>query len=1537
MEPVCAARATGIQKACIICRSSEEIPSKLRIFQVNTWNSIKKNADLRRKLRSDIFHEVTIQIINKDEFTLSDCYHSPCLRKYSAVKRSTPDSQQTAPESSTPETRTRSSLPVTDEKGILSDDCIFCGKRKKKWNKSMELLSECNTKEGCRSILEAAQKKNDHRLISIFMSGGDLTARRGKYHKSCRRAYLKASEILPRTEQNSVRHIHAETLRIICDYVQHQVIDKKEVILSTSLFDLYTTEFRSRGGSQEDIDRYTVYSLMCKIKEAYSNEICTLLLNRRVGNLIHSSSMSESDARAAFADEHQSFKQYDQVRAVAMYLRSVILSMPKSKSPSPTSVHTLKETSPMLPEPLEFFFRTLYCGLLTDTDLPKENIERRVMSSASDAVFITSRGRVRPWKSTCLGLGMGTLTGSKTVVQMLNRLGHSISYDEVKALETEFAFTVSDNNQETPDGILCKPNLATATAWDNYDVNIETLDGKSTLHSTVGICYQNKSSKDDTKEIEMICRRKRRRYEGSDRDIPPFRATLKSAHFDISASPDDGQYVFEENLLGFYWNWQSLHRQLPLFHGFYSQFVTDDLPQQSVCYMDPIPLPPTRNDVVRDTMIRSLNVAKEVNQSYAIVSYDLAVAIKAYSIQAIESPEFDRLLILLGNFHLEMAFFGALGTYIHDSGIEYMLTESGILAEGSLTGFIKGKFYNRCVRIHQILASVMERLLFQRFLCTLSEEARTDMSYLLQDAPFEAKPIEEYLAVNDSFHGHLKSYNIFFKQVMDGQLGPTAAYWSTYVYMVNRVYRQLQQAMHTNDVDLYVSVLPTVLDIFFGLNRPNYARWGCLFLQKLQSLQPECRELLDLGAFSIRRTTKNYARTAVDMCLEQTVNKNAASPLKGIVAFRNSESTFRRWSITTTQRGLAVSELRTILGIEEVVQPSVQLRQWRVKKDNDSIDVLSALLKETCNPFGDPACSSPDLLNISSGKATDQETKLYLLGSLSRGREWRLTFQQECSVDKTRFLKTIPRIRVKNFAMENNNKRKSMVATLKSAAEGVRDVFARIIQVASHQTTTLDLRHILSFPVTEVPLSLAHSDGSPLKTEKSALLRLLEKHLDSSLSTASHHNVAATIIDGGLLFHTILQQTIGSYGAIARELLIKICSFPGNQIHVLFDKYINPSLKDNERKLRGADNITRFTITGPEQIPRQRGSQLLTNGNFKDELAKFLLVEWCKDHYGPIIGRKVLVVSHGGYCLKYSFNSEQEYMITDQPENLQGHHEEADTLVALHVSKVHGNIIVRASDTDIVVILLGLLGKMSEEEQETRSILLDCGYGNNRRYININELFHVLELKRAGISAALPAFHAFTGSDVTAAFYRKGKIRPFNVMANDETGKFVKAFQELSSTQDPDIETLSSFVCALYGHPHLSDLTEARYVMFNKMTGSVNQRNPLANVKRINCALLPPCTATLKKKIQRAQYLSILWHRADKQNPSDGLDPTQFGWKKDEKAFIPEWFEGSSVPMVLIQNTTNVAETVTCSDDIDHDESDDQWTDDESASDEDTY
>ena len=77
---------------------------------------------------------------------------------------------------------------------------------------------------------------------------------------------------------------------------------------------------------------------------------------------------------------------------------------------------------------------------------------------------------------------------------------------------------------------------------------------------------------------------------------------------------------------------------------------------------------------------------------------------------------------MLRNFHIWLAFYGAIGTLIKESGIEFILTEADILAEGSMTGFIKGKFYNRCIRIHELLSNVLEQKLYARFLLDSPEE-----------------------------------------------------------------------------------------------------------------------------------------------------------------------------------------------------------------------------------------------------------------------------------------------------------------------------------------------------------------------------------------------------------------------------------------------------------------------------------------------------------------------------------------------------------------------------------------------------------------------------------------------------------------------------------------------------------------------------------------------------------------------------------------------------------------------------------------------
>ena len=75
---------------------------------------------------------------------------------------------------------------------------------------------------------------------------------------------------------------------------------------------------------------------------------------------------------------------------------------------------------------------------------------------------------------------MKSLTGSRRVVEILNHMGHAVSYHTVESMETEIASKIATEGQFLPDMLLSQVSLSTSLAWDNYDELTETLSGKDT-------------------------------------------------------------------------------------------------------------------------------------------------------------------------------------------------------------------------------------------------------------------------------------------------------------------------------------------------------------------------------------------------------------------------------------------------------------------------------------------------------------------------------------------------------------------------------------------------------------------------------------------------------------------------------------------------------------------------------------------------------------------------------------------------------------------------------------------------------------------------------------------------------------------------------------------------------------------------------------------------------------------------------------------------------------------------------------------------
>ena len=207
------------------------------------------------------------------------------------------------------------------------------------------------------------------------------------------------------------------------------------------------------------------------------------------------------------------------------------------------------------------------------------------------------------------------------------------------------------------------------------------------------------------------------------------------------------------------------------------------------------------------------------------------------------------------------------------------------MAEGSLNGLLKGKFYNRCTRIHQLLAAALEKALFIKYLEHNNDDKLLASS--IMDQGDLSQELTEQLVEDVRVINLMDRYETYLHSVMKGEYGHTAVYWATYVYFINRVYCELLCTVRTDDIEGYINVILSVINIWFSLHIPNYAPWGSLFLNKFSSMDSQALEILKDGAFSIRRTKKSCARSDIDLTLEQTVNRDAASPATGISAFRN--------------------------------------------------------------------------------------------------------------------------------------------------------------------------------------------------------------------------------------------------------------------------------------------------------------------------------------------------------------------------------------------------------------------------------------------------------------------------------------------------------------------------------------------------------------------------------------------------------------------------------------------------------------------------
>ncbi|XP_066910477.1 multiple epidermal growth factor-like domains protein 10 [Clytia hemisphaerica] len=196
-----------------------------------------------------------------------------------------------------------------------------------------------------------------------------------------------------------------------------------------------------------------------------------------------------------------------------------------------------------------------------------------------------------------------------------------------------------------------------------------------------------------------------------------------------------------------------------------------------------------------------------------------------------------------------------------------------------------------------------------------------------------------------------------------------------------------------------------------------------------------------------------------------------------------------------------------------------------------------------------------------------------------------------------------------------------------------------------------------------------------------------------------------------------------------------------NRVDVIFDIYLDSSLKEGVRETRG---------TAPSQIVKgatkiSKWSKFLKNSSIKQRLFEYI-AHYLKSQVTPSNTKQLVVTCRDMVMTNpISIGLGEIFSPCD--------HEEADTRMILHASNIledMSSVTLRTVDTDVLVLAVAI-----SNMYPTKKIWVSFGVGDQKKMFSAHgEIRIQVGPEKA---QALPMFHAFTGCDRVSSFKNVGK------------------------------------------------------------------------------------------------------------------------------------------------------------------------------------
>ena len=413
-----------------------------------------------------------------------------------------------------------------------------------------------------------------------------------------------------------------------------------------------------------------------------------------------------------------------------------------------------------------------------------------------------------------------------------------------------------------------------------------------------------------------------------------------------------------------------------------------------------------------------------------------------------------------------------------------------------------------------------------------------------------------------------------------------------------------------------------------------------------------------------------------------------------------------------------------------------------------------------------------------------------------------------------------------------------------------------------------------------LPLSLANTDGTLRKTQKSKLFQ----HLESTLSEVESIPENCPKFFDGMVLLQKLPPTLRTFGELSDYLLKKILHSCSPVNFFVTDFYLEDSVKSMERDRRSAAGSLRVKVMRRDQAVPKQFSRFLRNSENKLDLLDFLSKDWSTNlrHCEVLDGKELyFTIRDQAICI----SSIQGRLLNTPAPELASKQEEADTkmfLCAAFASSLgFPSVNIVTVDSDVAVLSLYYQQRLDVE------IYLQMGTGVREKIYKVfsNDLSD-------DVLKSLPAIHALSGCDSTSALVGIGKVKMFNTVCKEES--FLDAAGLLGDDEtvtENVFEILEELFCRLYGFKNQVNINHCRYE-------AITRKKKMPDPEKI-----PPTRDALRLHIIRCNYQVYEWKKAiDCEHIPN--DPEGCGWEKSDNRLEIKWMTKKPAPEEVLEFTT---------------------------------